>query len=476
MMETIGAAKASPSKEFFVNMLTRDIELEDAVLDLLDNCVDGILRSKPKLSDEKPYADFWAKITFCKDYFKIEDNCGGIPKDVAKKYAFSMGRQSASKLDSSGATIGMYGIGMKRAIFKMGRDATVSSHHDLDAYSVKFTSDWMSDDKWSDLPMYALEKGELKQKGTVIEVHQLMADVAPHFSDDRWIERFRTIVSQHYAFIISKGFSITVDNGEKTNASNEPIKAESFSLLSSKYINEQEKLEPYIYTGELKGVKIEIYAGFYRELLSQKELDEQEEMPGDSSNAGWTIACNDRVVVWKDKTRLTGWGEASVPSYHTQFIAITGLVLLSSKDPKKLPLTTTKRGIDASREIYSEVKDLMREATKSLASFTNRWKKFPDKRNEIYRSSETLDLPSLQVRKSDLDSSKQMASMRKVEGVKRYTPKLPEPKQEKTSARVSFVAEKKDIKKISSDLFDDRNVKPSVVGEAVFNRYLEELK
>ena len=36
---------AAPVKSFFVYMLTRDIRLEDAILDLLDNCVDGILRS-----------------------------------------------------------------------------------------------------------------------------------------------------------------------------------------------------------------------------------------------------------------------------------------------------------------------------------------------------------------------------------------------------------------------------------------------
>ena len=37
-------AQASPAKRFFVEMLTRDIELADAILDLLDNCVDGALR------------------------------------------------------------------------------------------------------------------------------------------------------------------------------------------------------------------------------------------------------------------------------------------------------------------------------------------------------------------------------------------------------------------------------------------------
>ncbi|HEX3252763.1 MAG TPA: hypothetical protein VHS05_25215, partial [Pyrinomonadaceae bacterium] len=39
---------SAPAKSFFVSMLTRDIDLQDAILDLLDNCVDGALRDRPK--------------------------------------------------------------------------------------------------------------------------------------------------------------------------------------------------------------------------------------------------------------------------------------------------------------------------------------------------------------------------------------------------------------------------------------------
>ena len=45
---------ASPVKSFFVTMLTRDISLSDAILDLLDNCVDGILRKKKRVSAFTP--------------------------------------------------------------------------------------------------------------------------------------------------------------------------------------------------------------------------------------------------------------------------------------------------------------------------------------------------------------------------------------------------------------------------------------
>jgi hypothetical protein len=37
---------ASPSKEFFIHMLTRDVQLTRAIIDLVDNCIDGAKRLK----------------------------------------------------------------------------------------------------------------------------------------------------------------------------------------------------------------------------------------------------------------------------------------------------------------------------------------------------------------------------------------------------------------------------------------------
>ena len=43
-------AQASPTKRFFVSMLTRDINLADAILDLLDNCLDVTPISHPAIT------------------------------------------------------------------------------------------------------------------------------------------------------------------------------------------------------------------------------------------------------------------------------------------------------------------------------------------------------------------------------------------------------------------------------------------
>jgi Histidine kinase-, DNA gyrase B-, and HSP90-like ATPase len=471
--EQIGTAIASPTKDFFVRMLTRDIELQDALLDLLDNCVDGIVRAgTTNASDPKPYDGYNATLTMSPDHFVIEDNCGGIPIEVAKKYAFAMGRPPAVETAGQGATVGMYGIGMKRAIFKLGTEALVESRHDT-GFIVEFTPDWMRDDKWDELPMYELAGDKLVEKGTRIEIYQLNNDVKSSFGDTAWIDEFRRTVARHYSLIIAKGLSVTVGSPKEIAENIKPIEAENFKLIQTASAGAGDaRIAPYIYAGKLGEVDVEIFAGLYRELLTEAEAEEEEETRGTSDDAGWTVACNDRVVIWKDKSRLTGWGEATVPNYHGQFIAITGIVLLRCDDPKKLPLTTTKRGIDAASNVYSEAKDLMRDATKSLTSFTNKWKKFPQKLEEIYRSSEYVDLSALR----SLPSTLPMTASRKIDGVKKYEPKYPEPEQEKTSTRVSFVALKADVTNLAKHFFDDVKVKPGAVGEAAFNQALRTTK
>lgn len=450
-------------------MLTRDIELQDSILDLLDNCVDGILRSTTfDPANETPYSGFRAKLILSPDYFQIEDNCGGIPLETAKLYAFAMGRPPAADANRTTATVGMYGIGMKRAIFKIGTDALVESRNDT-GFAVEFTPDWMRSDSWDPLPITEIADDKLPEKGTSVTVMTVNDEVKAAFREKEWVDEFRKIVARHYSIIIQKGFAVLVGDGTDEPSA---IIPEPFRLLKTAEIDGK-AIEPFIYAGKLGDVDVEIYAGLYRKLLTADEVDEEEETRGVTDDAGWTIACNDRVVVWKDKTRLTGWGEATVPNYHGQFIAITGIVLLRSADPKKLPLTTTKRGIDAASNVYSEAKDLMREATKTLTSFTNRWKKFPEKLETIYRSSQYVDLPALRA----IPATVEMTKLRKLPEMARFQPHYPEPVEEKTHVVVKFDALKTDVALLRAAYFDPEDeVKPSDVGREAFTRSIAAVK
>ena len=89
-------------------MLVRDIELVPAIVDLIDNSVDGAKRlaaqakpakskgsrkpRKPKTADEIDLSGHHVKIALDENSFLIEDDCGGIEIDLVLGYAFRFGR------------------------------------------------------------------------------------------------------------------------------------------------------------------------------------------------------------------------------------------------------------------------------------------------------------------------------------------------------------------------------------------------
>lgn len=182
---------AFPAKRFFVEMLTRDIELADSILDLLDNCLDGVLRKNNYTAEQTfekndVYKGYYAHIEYNENGFKITDNCGGIPGELAEKYAFRLGRPAEREAESL-PTIGVYGIGMKRAIFKMGASAKILSKTKDEQFSVKISPEWMDDDNNWSLELERKDVG-LKETGVSIEINNLRKDIKVHFSKERGFE------------------------------------------------------------------------------------------------------------------------------------------------------------------------------------------------------------------------------------------------------------------------------------------------
>src|ERR1700721_1934299 len=99
---------ASPTKEFFIYMITRDIPLTRAILDLVDNSVDGARRMRA----DGNFEGLWVRVELDKEHFKVVDNCGGIPVDVARSYAFRFGRPKNAP--PTHGSVGQFGVGMKR--------------------------------------------------------------------------------------------------------------------------------------------------------------------------------------------------------------------------------------------------------------------------------------------------------------------------------------------------------------------------
>jgi hypothetical protein len=459
-------ADGKPTKAFFSDMLTRDIELKDAVLDLLDNCVDGLMRSIPptKLKDEKPYASHWAKLTFNRDRFIIEDNCGGIDRALARLSAFRMGRTSLDLANHKAIpTVGTYGIGMKRAIFKMGRSAMVSSVTKADAFKVVIPPTWFKDEENWNLALQSIPKTS-KTLGTRIEVTDLKPTIAKQFTLNASFElELIKLVSEQFALIMQKGFEVSV-NGKR-------IKPKQSRIVSVALQGYTVGVAPFLFKGSINDVEIDLSVGFYRPVPDPNELDAEDDDAGtfSSDESGWTVICNDRVVLSHDTTTLSGWGVSGVPSFHNQFIAIAGTVRFVSNDASKLPLTTTKRGIDLNSELYLRVRDKMQEGTKFFTSYTNKLKKDPEMRRKVFKETGTLDVRSF-------DNSKTTAGLkwksdRKLDGGKTFVPVMPAVKAD-TMKVIRFSREREQVEAVAMLLFDDQDVSASEVGAACFDHFL----
>lgn len=354
MSEDKKKIKGSPTKDLFIYVLTRDLSLEDAINDLIDNCIDGAKRLRPK----GDYKDLWIKIHLDKGKFIIEDNCGGIPIEIAREYAFRFGRPE--NVDNTGYSIGQFGVGMKRAFFKLGKDFYVHSTASNSEFAVAVSiEDWLSkktengDDDWSFEFKNDFKEGidnDVEKIGTEIEVTPLHEEVSDYVSKTNFVQRLKLNIERKHMENIFKGIDIFLNN-EKLR-----------SIRPEFRVSEQIKISKFTYTFPNQ-VELEIFCGI-----------------GDpvEDDGGWYIFCNDRLLLGPEQSPLTGWtGESGDggPLYHHQFRYFRGIVYFKSENSFKLPWNTAKNDIDASSNVFLFARGKMIEMMKPVIKLLNLVKK-----------------------------------------------------------------------------------------------------
>ena len=359
-------ASADPTKHFFVEMITRDITLEDSILDLIDNSVDSAWRvsgSHPLgLDDDTDLSAFSIVIDASATSFRITDNCGGMTLDDAADHAFSFGRRPDTQPEDY--SIGVYGIGMKRAVFKIGRRIRISSTvADEDDSRIAFAVPidvlkWLESDDppWD----FDIDESEpLPENGVVVEVEDLKPGAAASFDNPLFIERLERTIARDYALHLERGLNVSVNGKDVSAASIEFLKSDEFVPMRVSYSDTKED-EP---------VTIEIVGGMAAPPPEGTEPEDTKEREYD--RFGWYVACNGRIVLAGDKSSVSGWGLDDWPNWHPQYTGFLGIVFFSASNASALPLTTTKRSVDVTSEVFLRARPRMRELTKQWTSYTN---------------------------------------------------------------------------------------------------------
>jgi hypothetical protein len=307
----------------------------------------------------------------------------------------------------------------------------------------------------------------LREPGTKIQISKLHPNISKQFKDSSGFMKDLSIaLRNHYGYIIQQGFRIAL-NGDK-------IKPLELSVLTTdeKKARTNKLIKPFVYSSLIEDVEVEIIIGFYRPPASEEEI--QNELagsfaPSESDNAGITVICNDRVVLYCDKSFLTGWGESPVPKYHTQFISIGGVVHFRSTNPINLPVTTTKRGLDTSSVVYATAKNRIKEGLRYFTAFTNDWKTSSDERTNLFKSYVKINV--LKPGQSKLPLIR-LSSGRKGDTGKYQIPNLPKPDNVLNGRFViiSYTKEREKVEEIRNYFFDGKRIPAAEVGAWCFDK------
>jgi hypothetical protein len=343
---------AFPTKELFISMLVKDITLIPAIKDLVDNSVDGARRLRPG----RDYKHLWVRVEFAAAEFKIADNCGGIGNEVARKYAFRFGRPEEAGQQKH--SIGQFGVGMKRALFKMGGKFAVHSVAERSCFDLTVDVGKWKDDRKNWQFLFDSYKDDVRQaaskRGTTIVVTELHAGVAEEFETDAFETELVEQLQDAHREALDCGLAITV-NGV-------PLQTQPLTLLDSREIKPAFVKKTISAKGKTD-VKVKLYAGMSRS-------------KADQDAAGWYIFCNGRLIVAADQSSLTGWGEGStkrIPKFHPQFSMFRGYVFFDSDDAQLLPWNTMKTGIDTDSPLYRAIKLAMIDLMRPVLDFSYKW-------------------------------------------------------------------------------------------------------
>ena len=352
-----------PTKKLFIDILTRDINIHDCIFELLDNAVDSYTRNE---IDEKREI----QLNFDKNELSIFDNCGGIDKKKLQEEVFRFGTKDFL---NNVPTIGLYGIGLKRSIFKLGELIVFETDDGKDYCKLEIdVNDWLKkkdeegNDIW-DIELTETSTTRLingQKPFTRIKVKKLRYETIESFVPE--FERdLKETVKIYYSRYIQRDKIIFFINNEKQSGFEIKVKA-------------SDDFKPVKVEDEYEGIKITIFCW-----LDLRE--DQKRVRKERGRQGWNVFMNERLVIFDDTLEDTGWlgKQPFLPKFHSIYNQFRGVVFLNTNDPSKLPINTSKNGFNKEGEIYHYLLNIMVKVARPFIDFlTDKYNKQKEKIDE----------------------------------------------------------------------------------------------
>jgi hypothetical protein len=306
----------TPNKRMFWSLLS-DYDLKTSITELTDNSIDLWLRN----GKEQP---LFIKVDLDTDrqLITLSDNAGGVQFQDMRLLITPGGSNNDPYL----ASIGVFGVGSKRAVVALAQLVTIKTRHaSSPSFQIDIDDAWLESDTW-ELPLYEIPP--IDPGCTEIELSRLRI-----FLDQSDPLTLIQHLGETYAAFLSHDRCCIEVNGINV----EPIFFDDWAFPEA---YEPRRVMFPLTPDREHQVIVEIKAGLLRE---RNPIEE---------NYGVNIYCNDRLVVKHLRSREVGYfvtGEAGVP--HPD-ISLCRVNVAFAGPARLMPWNSSKTGLNVSHSTF----------------------------------------------------------------------------------------------------------------------------
>lgn len=347
---------------FLADTLTTDIELTDALFDLIDNSIDAARNSI--ISDDfskdirglpSDYSGYKIKLRFGCDSIIIEDNCIGMDTNVIERSAFYTGMRSNHKYG-----IGYYGLGLKRALLKVGSKYGMITSNGEHVYKAVFDKNTFSSD--DEHALIAKKYSSKEKHKTIFIVNELHSNIKSQISDKEWLTNAINELSIRYSIFLRKGLEITIVNSQKNHKDTLAITPSVPELRIDGVMRDiNDELNE-------SSVKCDFYVGVHREYKFPGEWGHDQKLNEKLTKSyGIYYICNDRVIVSASTENRHGF----ITQWHPEYGGFICLAYITGENPKDLPWNTAKTELKVNSSLFLSIRKKIEPLAKTYRSQAN---------------------------------------------------------------------------------------------------------
>ncbi len=338
MKELVSTIDATPSKRLYLSIIA-DYGPNQAISELVDNALDIWT-----LGGRHGNLKIVISIDKNQQRIKVQDNAGGIGSSDLT-YIVAPGHSKNSEIDQ---TIGIFGVGSKRAVVALAQDVKIVTRRENETFLVEFDDSWIENSESWNLQVFKV--ADIERGTTEIELIRLRRTV-----DDEMIERLRDHLSSTYAIFL-KDSRLTILLNQA------PISPHSYENWAY-----PPEFEPRIYLGKIpteSGVSVDALVTAGLALESSQATGEY----------GVYFYCNDRLIAKGLKTFDVGFTAGIAGKPHAD-ISLARIIVNLHGPARLMPWNSSKADINPSHEVFQAMRKWLLTVVKDYTSLSRRLSK-----------------------------------------------------------------------------------------------------